>query len=262
MDNADADGVTVTLTSPSGLISTSTTGPMPPPTGIPGPSYTGVYAPLVWGNSTVWLLAVEPTIAASGFVPEHGDYTIKVDGIPENAEVHAYVARSDPNMGVRTGAKRSRFVDPKWELTRSAKASFTRVDGEFDKTGSLVRRDGTLNGIATAKKHRVHVAGGYVLADGRKSTFSSEGPARSGHRVGPDFALPCDESYALGGIRAGGNRSGAVFRLTGTSAAAPQLARQVTKLARNLPIPPPTNVPSPNDIVEIEKRGGGNLEPP
>jgi hypothetical protein len=108
----------------------------------------------------------------------------------------------------------------------------------------------------------VHVAGGYILADARKSTYSSEGPARHGLRVGPDFVLPCDESYALEGMRAGGNRSGAVFRLTGTSVAAPQLARQAVKLAFGLPVPPPTDVPSPNDIVEIEKRGGGNIEPP
>jgi hypothetical protein len=162
-------------------------------------------------------------------------------------------------MGVRTGAKRSYFVDPKWEQTRSAEASSTRTNGEFDKTGSLVRRDGTLNGIATAKDTCVHISGGYVLADARKSTYSSAGPARSGPltlRVGPDFALPCDESYALGGIRAGGNRSGSVFRLTGTSVAAPQLARHVVKLA----IPPATNVPT--SPVEIGKRGGGNIEPP
>ena len=50
-----------------------------------------------------------------------------------------------------------------------------------------------------------------------------------------------------------------MFRLIGTSTAAPQLARQVAKLA---PLPPPTNVPSLGDTVEIEKRGGGNIEPP
>jgi len=264
MDDDDDDGVSVTLTSPSGhvhLISASSvTGFTLPTVGGTDPELIG---PIVWGKDRMWLLEVGPTIAAPGIVPnEHGDWTIKVDGIPEYAEVHAYVARSDPNMGVRTGAKRSSFVDPKWELTQSAKASFTRVDGEFDKIGSLIRRDGTLNGIATAKKHRVHVAGGYVLADGRKASFSSEGPARRGPRVGPDFALPCDESYALEGIRAGGNRSGVVFRLTGTSAAAPQLARRAVKLARGLPVPPPNHVPSPNDFVEIQKRGGGDLEPP
>jgi hypothetical protein len=47
-----------------------------------------------------------------------------------------------------------------------------------------------------------------------------------------------------------------VFRLIGTSAAAPQLARELAKPA----FPPATNVLSPNDIVEIEKRGGGDLE--
>jgi hypothetical protein len=254
-----ATSVIVTLISPSGLTSTSTTGPIPPPTGIPVPSFTGAYAPLAWGDNTVWLLAVEPTIAQSGFVPEHGDWTIRVDGIGVHAQVHAYVARTDPNMGVRSGARHSNFVDPKWEKTRSAEASCTRVDGEFDKTGSLIRRDGTLNGIATAEDASVHVAGGYVIIDGRKSPYASAGPARNGPlalRKGPDFALPCDESYALQGIRAGGTRSGSVFRLIGTSAAAPQLAREV---ARG-PLPPATNVPtSPS---EIAKRGGGDLEPP
>ena len=67
-------------------------------------------------------------------------------------KVHAYVARSDPNMGVRTGAKRSYFVDPKWERTRSAEARCKYANGEFDKAGSLIHRYGTLNGIATAKR--------------------------------------------------------------------------------------------------------------
>ena len=75
-------------------------------------------------------------------------------------------------------------------------------------------------------------------------------------RHGPDYALLCDESYALGGIRAGGNRSGTVFRLIGTSAASPQLARHLA----DPPIPPPSNVSALPD--EIAKRGGGNVEPP
>jgi hypothetical protein len=264
MDSADAGGVAVTLTSPSGVLTSPGAATLTlPDLPIPSGTTTQVIGPVAWGNSTMWLLQVGPTVAAPGVeAKEHGDYTIKIDGIPENAQVHAYVARTDPNMNVITGAKPSCFVDPEWENTRSAAASCTRIDGEFDKTGSLIHRDGTLNGIATAKKLRVHVAGGYILADARKSTYSSEGPARHGLRVGPDFVLPCDESYALEGMRAGGNRSGAVFRLTGTSVAAPQLARQAVKLAFGLPVPPPTDVPSPNDIVEIEKRGGGNIEPP
>ncbi|WLA53954.1 hypothetical protein [Bradyrhizobium diazoefficiens] len=261
MDNADAQDVSVTLTSPSGVVYTQAIA-MPPPTGV-DPPLAGVDVPFAWGGGTMWRLHVDHTnIAPNASAAESGDYTIKVDGIRENAQVDAYVARTDPNMGVQTGAKRSYFVDFNWEQTRSAAAGCTRVGGEFDKTGSLVHRDGTLNGVATAKKHRVRVAGGYILADGRKSAYSSAGPGRRGPRVGPDNVLPCDESHALEGIRAGGTRSGSVFRLTGTSTAAPQLGRQVVKLASGLPFPTPTDVPSPNDVVEIEKRGGGNIEPP
>ena len=91
-------------------------------------------------------------------------------------QLHAYVARSDPNMGVRTGAKRSYFVDHNWELNHSANAGCKYADGEFDKAGSLIHRFGTLNGIATAKDPGVHVAGGYIIANGRKSPYSSAGP--------------------------------------------------------------------------------------
>jgi hypothetical protein len=162
-------------------------------------------------------------------------------------------------MGVTTGAKRSFFVDPIWERTRSAAASCTFVNGEFDNTGSLVSRFGTLNGIATAEDDSVHVAGGYILLDGRKSTYSSAGPSRdypTTPRRGPDYVLPCDESYALEGIRAGGTRSGSVFRLIGTSVAAPQLARQFAQPT----YPQPTNFSTAPP--EPEKRGLGDLEPP
>lgn len=245
MTNADAVGVTVTLTSPSGVTLPST-----------APQVGG---PFVWGSHTMWRLEVDPTIAPGLVANEHGDWKIKVAGIRKKARVDAYVARSDPNMGARTGARRSQFVDPSWELSRSAAASCKYVRGEFDKTGSLIDRYGTLNGIATAKDDSVHVAGGYIIANKRKSPYSSAGPARRGplpRRLGPDYALPCDESYALQGIRAGGNRSGSVFRLTGTSAAAPQLARWISSGATLVATDIPTT-PS-----EIAKRGQGNLKPP
>jgi len=260
MDDDEAQDASVSLTSPSGKLQlNSASGVVGTTIPTPGGTTPQLIGPVVWGKSRMWLLVVGPTVGAAN---EHGDWTIRVDGIPENAEVHAYVARTDPNMGARTGAKRSLFVDSNWEQTRSAVASCTRIDGEFDQTGSLVHRFGTLNGIATGKKHRVHVAGGYVLADGRKAPYSSAGPPRRGHRVGPDYVLPCDEDHALTGIRAGGNRAGTVFRLIGTSTAAPQLARQLARLRGGLAFPQASDVPSPNDFAEIEKRGGGDLEPP
>jgi hypothetical protein len=262
METAAAGYATVTLTPPSGhpvFVPTPPPNPPPPPGTLLPPA--GVDVPLVRGNNTMWRLQVEPTIippdiANNIATAEHGDYTIKITGIGAGAHVHAYVARSDPNMGVRTGARRSYFVDPRWELNRSAVAGCEYGDGEFDNAGSLIHRIGTLNGIATAKDASVHVAGGYVIANGRKSPYSSAGPARGGPRIGPDVVLPCDESYALEGMRAGGNRSGGVFRLIGTSTAAPQLARYVAG-----PLIPPPHDP-PTSLVEKHKRGGGDLDPP
>ena len=250
MDSAQAGGVSVTLIPPGG--------------GAPQ-----AISPQAIGNgNTMWQLDVNATIVSPLVAnPEpHGDYTIKVTGIGDGAQVDAYVARTDPNMGVFTGAKPSYFVDPNWQRTRSAEAGCTYVNGEFDTTGSLITGLGTLNGIGTAidpnatpQGQRVHVAGGDMLANARKAPYASAGPAR-GHpaplRIGPDFALFCDESYALQGVRAGGTRSGAVFRLIGTSAAAPQLARQVAGAA----FPAATSVPP--TTLEKEKRGAGNIAPP
>ncbi len=196
MKTAHAGPVTVCLKTPSGVLYSSNVPPPPnSPAGVGGPTP---------GSSvdTVWRLQVNPTFTTSTLtlppiIAENGDYTIIVTGIEHHASVHAYAARTDPNMNTRTGAKGSCFVDPNWEQTQAASASCTRIDGEFDKAGSSVSRLGTLNGIATAKDQRVHVAGGYIILDGHKSSYSSAGPARRGsppRRLGPDFLLPCDES--------------------------------------------------------------------
>jgi hypothetical protein len=242
MDNNQPGGVTVTLTPPGGA-------PL-------------VINPQIIGNNTMWQLDVGPTLIAPNVAAApHGDYTIKIAGIPQYAHVDAYAARTDPNLGVISLAKRSYFVDPTWEQTRSAAADCKYAHGQFDNRGSLIRRIGTLNGIATADVPAVHVAGGDMIAmgDGRKSPYASAGPARGNpatRRIGPDYALFSDESYALEGVRAGGSRGGAVFRLIGTSAAAPQLARLMADLTA-LQVEYPTNTPE-----EEEQRGEGNLDPP
>ena len=143
--------VTVTLTSPSGAHFTSTTAyhlrprhPLPPTPGCTHRSY-GV-------DDMMWRLAVDPTIAAAGVRGRaRGLEDQGCRYSPRTREVHAYVARSDPNMGVRTGAKLSYFVDPEWERTRSAAASCNTPTGSSTRAGSLIHRHGTLNGIATAK---------------------------------------------------------------------------------------------------------------
>jgi len=260
LKNADADGVTVTLTSPSGVVFTSTDSSSP----------AGVEGPIEWGgDDKVWRLQVEHTVIGTRIpdtsdmpdvVAEYGDYTITVSGVPPKAKLHGYVALTDPNLDAPPGARPSFFVDLDLEGTLAASDGCNYADGEFANSESFVDRFGTLNGIATAETKNVHVAGGFMLAHPRrKSPYASAGPARRGplpFREGPDFAMLCDESYALEGIPGGGNRSCVVFRLIGTSAAAPQLARWIVDGGLPGATAPPT------DLEGIEQRGCGNLTPP
>ena len=207
-----------------------------------------------WRSAVCWLLVVPPTRPSENnrAPAPHGNWKIAVSRrVSEeeiSAEGHAYVARSDPNMGSKTGAKRSYFVDPAWEKRHEDK--FADQSRNRERNNCLVKRDGTLNGIGTggyldASKYplvSVHVAGGYRLIDGKKAPYSSAGPALTGneavlkngrkhqHRLGPDYSFPTDETFSLRGIRGAGNRSGGAFRLVGTSSAAPQLARVIAGL--------------------------------
>jgi hypothetical protein len=164
-------------------------------------------------------------------------------------------------MDVPPGPEPSFFIDEKWEGQRAASAGCTYANGEFDNSGSAVSEFGTLNGIATAVDDAIHVAGGYILSSGEKSTYSSAGPARRGpwpRRMGPDYLMLGDESPALQGVPGGGNRSGVVFRLIGTSSAAPQLGRWFGDGGP----PAASNTPAPGDVEGAERRGGGNVKPP
>jgi hypothetical protein len=262
-DIGGADNISVSLTSPSGhvrLKSANNAVDTAPP--APDGTEARLIGPVVWRSNKMWLLEVGPTVCGPGLVNEHGDWTIRISGLGAGLRIDAYVARTDPNMGVSTGARRSFFVDPVWEQNRAAAASCIFVGGEFDHAGSLVSRFGTLNGIATGNDSAVHVAGGYILLDKQKSSYSSAGPSRrypESPRAGPDYLLPCDESEALPGILAGGTRSGSVFRLIGTSNAAPELARLFIKHI-GADLPDPSEVPT--TPAEQAKAGGGDLPAP
>ncbi len=240
--SGSAAGVTVTLQPPPGASGVGAT-VMPPA-----------------GGQTHWLLTLPPTrpTASDPQPAAHGIWTITVSGVAAGAQVHAYLARTDPNFGARTGAKASRFIDPEWERTQAAAAAHRYSNGMFDLGPSLVSREGTLNGMATNLHPRILVAAGWVLGNGQKAAYSSEGPARGTPpgRTGPDWALPTDETRIATGVPGAGNRGGAVFRLVGTSSAAPQLARHVANGFLPVSPVPPTPASWP------QARGNGNLSAP
>jgi hypothetical protein len=156
---------------------------------------------------------------------------------------HAYLARIDPNLGRKlrghSGYLDSRNYDPRRYLRASPQLSVAEPASPVE-----VMARGSLNGIATGS--RVQVAAGYVGSSQpakvvrAPSTYSSGGPSR-GPRTGPDFAYPTDDSPVLAGRLAGGNRSGTVTRLVGTSFAAPMYALDLLDpgLVSDLPLAGP-----------------------
>ena len=125
-------------------------------------------------------------------------------------------------MGTKRRAQPSYLRDVAYEESRRS------VKAEYDDTvsDSMVQKSGTLNGIGTGTATKM--AAGYRLSDGLPARYSSSGPAR-GSRLGPDFAYPTEVSRMVHGIPAAGTRSGTVVYLSGTSAAAPQYARDLAK---------------------------------
>ncbi len=126
--------------------------------------------------------------------------------------INARIERDDP--GQNAGAALHRFVDQD-------------ADDELD----------TLSSLATGR-HTV-VAGGFRLSDGRPATYSALGPQRwsaqadavSGTRdLGgalPMVLAACEEDDNNPTVAAAAIRSSEVFRMNGSSVAAPVLARQL-----------------------------------
>ncbi len=174
-------------------------------------------------NKLSVVIALAPTDMAMqnrAYAPS-GDWIVSVENkTNEEMPVYAYIARATPHMhSPRTGTL-SNFVDPAYEPQRFLKEQTDDTLG----TAAQVRRRGTINGIASG--HRTVVAAGYRLLDKKHSRHASAGPTRDG-RAGVSLSYPSDVSDALRGIRAAGNRSGATFRMEGTSVAAPQTSREL-----------------------------------
>jgi len=203
-------------------------------------------------DKTMVLMAISPTARAlepgfAGFplaTPGRWKVGVQVRACHAASGVaHAYLARSDPNLG-RMRRGRSGYLDsPGYDPDRYLRES-EQLDSNQPVGRAEVAARGSINGLATGSKSGV--AAGYRLSAGLPSPYSSGGPSR-GLRAGPDWAYPTDDSVALSGVLAGGNRSGTVMRLIGTSFAAPQYARElsVTPCPPTPPDPPVLTPPWP-----------------
>ena len=146
----------------------------------------------------------------------------------------AHVERDDVALGTHTGARQSHLEDPCYD-TSGGLESF--IDDQLDPCP--IRRSGSFNSIATGA--RTVAVGGIRHAAGALDPFArysprlpdpdAARPQRPGVKRLPDRLAVSDDSAVLWGVRGSGSRSGSVVRLVGTSAAAPQVARDLLNQA-------------------------------
>ncbi len=129
-----------------------TTGPTPPPTGIPDPSFTVVRPDRHGATTRMWLLAVGPTIAAPGFVARAWRLDDQGRWYWRKRAGPCLCGTQRPEHGRAHGRQAFLFCRPQVGTNPVGCGQLHAHDGEFDKTGSLIHRDGTLNGIATANE--------------------------------------------------------------------------------------------------------------
>lgn len=173
-------------------------------------------------NPTEWT----PGAAALDLAPA-GRWDLRLtcaDPAALKGPVKCRIQRDHDRPGAYRGARQSYFDDP-------ADAPVAYHGGPSTRDAGKVRRYGSINGMAT--NEAFIVVGGYDARRGEPSRYSSAGelpagaPAPRGGQV--TCSAPTDTSSALRGRVGAGARSGAHFRLVGTSSAAPQVARALAR---------------------------------
>ena len=138
--------------------------------------------------------------------------------------IEAWIQRDVSPIGSRLQGRQSYFDDP--DYARFTHTGHVRARDPSNSL-SVVRRSGTLNGIATGKN--TIAVGGYVCKDADKAAApytATAGPSM----YAPSTAAPSDRSVVNKGILAAGSRSGSRVAINGTSVAAPQVTRTLAKL--------------------------------
>lgn len=181
---------------------------------------------------------VLPPAAAAGFEPAlAGIWRVhlrKPAGISLGA-LDVYIARDDSLIGFPVRGRQSTLARDGQFLNELV--SLTPSQEEWLGDAGAARRSGTVSAIATGRL--TIVAGGYRVKDGKPARYSAGGAvepfpgAGTVHRTGPDALLPSDLSWVAEGIFGAGFRSGSRRGLSGTSAAAPLLAREMLGAAGN-----------------------------
>jgi Subtilase family len=174
------------------------------------------------------LISILPTSThdAARRIAPSGTWRIRMRRIDRDVpDIRAWIRRDDTPYGYPRRGRQSHFDD----------ALYLRLDGagrDVDVDNNCyIRRDGTLNSIATGS--RSIVVGGFRRRTWLPSNYSAAGPVvhppgrGAPSDDGPDAMAVSDDSYARDGVLAAGSRSRSCVAMQGTSVAAPQVTRWI-----------------------------------
>lgn len=181
------------------------------------------------------LVALAPTIDPDNLrvTAPHGVWKITITNVCTHpGVVDAYVERDDVALGTRRGARQSYFEDPHYD--RMAVEDDVRVDLDCpNPQAAIVRREGVFNNISTGE-HTIKAGGvretDLEIAEYSPHNFYSPRAKRANTATPVHHYATTEESRTLHGIRAAGTRAASTVRLSGTSMAAPQIARDVVNV--------------------------------
>lgn len=163
-----------------------------------------------------------------------GDWRIQCLG-DEDVEWPLWISLAQNNVEGPASIRQARFTDADGSYDPQRWMRHVQIDPQVP--ASVIRRAGTLSVPATIQGNKhVRAVGATILRvpelppsryfekeEGRRSPYSSIGPTLAD----PSRNGPADFAHAQPGIRGAGSPSGRVIAVTGTSFAAPQVAREL-----------------------------------
>jgi Subtilase family len=199
------------------------------------------------GGKSLLHIALGPTSDHEGLAPAPaGAWRVVVKtNVSEPVRLTARVQRDDTPPGYRTLGRQSWLDHPHgWDWDPEARA-YVAPRSEDDAPGCPVTREGTPVAYAGAQSNEIYFVGAArpVIGNPERlvpTPYSSEGvrnPAWHNESRGPSLVAQGDDGVMLAGRRAAGALSGSVARMSGTSMAAPAVARALALYFRTVPKP-------------------------
>jgi hypothetical protein len=241
---------------------------------VPTPTARGVFA-IAFQPTT----RLRPEDATPGVAPA-GLWTLRLSRAEAgfSGPVDVRIQRDDAAFGYPIRGRQAYFDHPAYarfdRLGRPLEADDSPEQAAAGKCP--VKRRGSLNAIATSKS--VIVAGGFrrrfeddpgpiaPYSPGEPVTAPAGGGLPANTRK-PDAVLPSDDSKVQAGILAAGTASGSRVAFSGTSVAAPQLAREIASwLAQGDPAQRAqvrtTAMADTEGLADAARSGWGRITPP